>query len=163
MCLNIVGPMLNASPTTALRLLTVSDGGAWDKAWAAAVGEHIYATSFHDGYFDQPAANQWTQAAVTTCAKRPLGQFIPHVWALRSSLNATGRNIAISADEWGQSQILLLLLFVYFGYKTGLPAWLSMNGGAAGMHRGAGRRSESSTSVRRLLETGGFFRRPTCS
>jgi len=103
MCLNIVGPMLAKSPELPLRLLTVSDGGAWDQNWAAAVGKNIYATSFHAGYFNQPASSPstWTEAAVTNCAKHPYSAFLPEVWKLRESLDATGHTIAISADEWG--------------------------------------------------------------
>jgi alpha-L-arabinofuranosidase len=99
MLLAIVPSMLAASPRTPLRLLTVSAGGAWDAAWADAVGEHVYATSFHDGYMDEPKV--FTESAVTACAKRPRNDFMASVAALRKSLDATNRSIAISADEWG--------------------------------------------------------------
>jgi hypothetical protein len=73
-------------------------------AWADAVGSHVFATSFHDGYFNQPAT-PFTQAAVTACAMRPRPgsprSFMDGVAALRKSLDATGKQIAISADEWG--------------------------------------------------------------
>ena len=55
MLLNIVAPMLAASPKLPLRLLTVSAGTAWDNAWAAAIGGSVYATSFHDGCKDLDA------------------------------------------------------------------------------------------------------------
>ena len=101
MLMNIVPPMLKASSTGALRLLTVSAKGnaAWNAAWAAAVGEHIYASSFHNGYMTQPST--FTQSAVTACALRPRGSFMDSVAALRTTLDKTGRIIAISADEWG--------------------------------------------------------------
>ena len=99
MLLNIVEPMIKASTSGPLRLLTVSGGTAWDKAWAAAVGDHVFATSFHDGYMNQPRT--FTQSAVTACAKRPRGDFMGAVAALRKTLDSTGKIIAISADEWG--------------------------------------------------------------
>lgn len=96
---NVVQPMLNASPALPLRLLTVSGSTSWNKAWAEAVGEHIYATSFHAGYMNQPRS--FTQEAVTACAKRPQNDFVGLLKNLRQALNATGKDIAISADEWG--------------------------------------------------------------
>ena len=98
MLLNVVSPMLEASPIP-IRLLTVSGSTAWNTAWANAVGDHIFATSFHDGYMNQP--QEFTQEAVTTCAMRPRGDFMNSVASLRKTLNATGKTIAISADEWG--------------------------------------------------------------
>ena len=101
MLLNIVGPMLAASPDHALRLLTVSGTVAWDDAWAAAIGDRVYATSFHNGYLTQPADHLVTEEAVTACAVRPKGDFMASVRTLRTELDATGKNIMISADEWG--------------------------------------------------------------
>jgi hypothetical protein len=102
MLVNIVAPMLKASPTP-IRLLTVSGKPSWNKAWADAVGSHIFATSFHDGYHNQPP--KFTQASVTACAMRPRpgapASFMDAVAGLRKSLDATGKTIAISADEWG--------------------------------------------------------------
>jgi len=102
MLLNIVAPMLKASPAP-IRLLTVSGSVAWNKAWADAVGAHIFATSFHDGYHNQPVI--FTQKSVTACAMRPRPgapqSFLDAVAALRKSLDATGKKVAISADEWG--------------------------------------------------------------
>jgi len=102
MLLNIVAPMLKASPSP-IRLLTVSGSVAWNKAWADAVGAHIFATSFHDGYHNQPVL--FTQKSVTACAMRPRPgapqSFMDAVAALRESLDATGKKVAISADEWG--------------------------------------------------------------
>ena len=99
MLVNVVNPMLAASTSGPLRLLTVSGSVAWNAAWAEAVGEHIYASSFHDGYMHQPRT--FTEQAVTTCAMRPRGDFMGAVGALRKTLDKTGRKIAISADEWG--------------------------------------------------------------
>jgi hypothetical protein len=98
MLTNVVAPMLKAS-STELRLLTVSGSVQWNAAWAEAVGDHIYASSFHDGYYNQPRT--FTQAAVTVCAKRPRTDFMNAVAALRTTLDKTGKKIAISADEWG--------------------------------------------------------------
>ena len=99
MLVNIVEPMLKASPALPLRLLTVSGSVPWNQAWAEAVGDHVFATSFHDGYMNQPRT--FSQNAVTACAKRPRGDFMNAVRSLRSSLDATNKTIAISADEWG--------------------------------------------------------------
>eukprot|EP01044_Picomonas_judraskeda_P004752 COSAG03_NODE_426_length_8006_cov_75.576957_3_plen_301_part_00 len=99
MLLNIVEPMLKASPALPLRLLTVSGSVPWNQAWAEAVGDHVFATSFHEGYMSQPRT--FSQNAVTACAKRPRGDFMDAVRSLRSSLDATNKTIAISADEWG--------------------------------------------------------------
>ena len=99
MLLNIVEPMLKASPALPLRLLTVSGSVPWNQAWAEAVGDHVFATSFHEGYMSQPRT--FSQNAVTACAKRPRGDFMSAVRSLRSSLDATNKTIAISADEWG--------------------------------------------------------------
>ncbi len=98
MLTNIVPPMLKASGTK-LRLLTVSGSVQWNAAWAEAVGDHIYASSFHDGYF--PLSGSFTQTAVTLAAKRPRTEFMKDVAALRTTLDKTGKKIAISADEWG--------------------------------------------------------------
>ena len=99
--LKMMNSVLKASSTGALRLLTVSGSVQWNAAWAEAVGEHIYASSFHDGYHNQPPSTAWTQQAVTDCAMWPRGQFMDNVAVLRKTLDKTGKKIAISADEWG--------------------------------------------------------------
>eukprot|EP00040_Diaphanoeca_grandis_P035344 m.222056 g.222056 ORF g.222056 m.222056 type:complete len:1073 (+) comp33360_c0_seq3:76-3294(+) len=102
MLLNIVQPMLDKSPSLPLKLLTVSASASWNKAWISSIGEHVAATSFHAGYMNQPSLGQWTEQAVTTCAKRPQSDFINLLTELRATLDiANGSHIAISADEWG--------------------------------------------------------------
>jgi hypothetical protein len=66
--------MLQASPSLAIRLLTVSAGGSWDDAWATAIGDHVYATSFHDGYLNEPKV--FTEESVTECAMHPKTGFL---------------------------------------------------------------------------------------
>ena len=95
---NLLEPILLASPHP-LRLFTVSGSRKWNYAWAEAIGDHVYATSFHGGYFPQPTI--FNRSAVTACAMRPRGEFLDSVRYLRAQLDATGKSISISADEWG--------------------------------------------------------------
>lgn len=98
----LVQPMLAASPDFPIQLLTVSGGTRdWDAAWANAVGDQVFATSFHDGYFNEPSGPDFSEGAVTTCTMRPRDQLIQAVYGLREELNSTNKTIAISLDEWG--------------------------------------------------------------
>ena len=87
-----------------LRLLVVHGsrgGAAWDASWLAAVGSRVFATSYHNGYHDQPPV--FSAAAVTAAAKAPLATFVPALRQCRAALNESynGTHVAISADEWG--------------------------------------------------------------
>ena len=98
----LVPKLLAASPTLPLRLLTVAtDSEAWNQAWIAAAGPHVYATSSHTGYMDQP--RPFSPEAVTACARRPRSGWLQQLRALRAQLDrhSPAHTIAISADEWG--------------------------------------------------------------
>jgi len=97
----VIPPMKAASPTIALRLFAVAYQAEWNAEWLAAVGDDIYATSLHDGYFNQPAGETWSEEAVTACAKRPTAGFVPALATLRKQLDASNHTVMISADEWG--------------------------------------------------------------
>ena len=87
-----------ASPLLQLRLLVVH--AQWDATWLAAVGPHVFATSYHQGYYNQPVV--FSAAAVTETAKAPLAKFVPGMYSCRQDLNKSGgAHVAISADEWG--------------------------------------------------------------
>jgi alpha-L-arabinofuranosidase len=112
MVLKLAPAMLKASPQLPLRLFAVAGDAAWNAAWAAAVGDNIYATSSHAGYTEQPrTSDDWTAEKITAAVKRPLGEFLTSLEQLQNSLNSTGKNIVISADEWGLGSPWLVKTF----------------------------------------------------
>ena len=103
MLVRLVPAIVAASPATPLRIFAVSASVGWNEAWAKEVGPHVYATSDHSGYFDQPKSpTEWTPEAVTACVKYPRAGFVSSLRALRATLDASGAaNVGISADEYG--------------------------------------------------------------
>lgn len=90
--------MLAVDPS--VRLLTVEGGAAWDRAWGAAAGPSIHATSYHAGYYGPSPS---TPEGFVEAAKHPTVAFVPGAAKLRQQLSADARtaHVLISADEWG--------------------------------------------------------------
>lgn len=102
----IIPAMMAAAPMgPKLNFFAVDGPDDFTRAWAGVpdIGNHIYATSYHGGYMDQPAV--FDEESVTACAKRPRGDFLKSLQDLRKSLdsmtNPNNHTLALSADEWG--------------------------------------------------------------
>eukprot|EP00656_Telonema_subtile_P044033 TRINITY_DN5032_c0_g1_i2.p1 TRINITY_DN5032_c0_g1~~TRINITY_DN5032_c0_g1_i2.p1 ORF type:complete len:508 (-),score=95.63 TRINITY_DN5032_c0_g1_i2:172-1596(-) len=104
---SIIPALLAKDPQ--LEFIVVGAGGqapwspGWDQDYVQAVGSQLTAASWHAGYGAQPAPSGWTADAVATSARWPSIGFEPSLVDIRTSLNTSGANIAISADEWGLS------------------------------------------------------------
>ncbi len=90
----LVPRLLAVDPTLELIAGGGSTDAAWTRAWLAAVGEHVFAASDHDGYADRSSGG----ADATT----PDAQFVSALRELRATLDANGSSrVLIAADEWG--------------------------------------------------------------
>lgn len=99
----LVPAMLAVDPT--LRLSAVEAGAAWDTAWASdpAVSPFISLTSFHGAYSNSgPDGSPVEPQDFIDQATEP-DTVLPSSFAsLRSLLDVSGgKNVSISADEWG--------------------------------------------------------------
>eukprot|EP00937_MAST-01D_sp_MAST-1D-sp2_P002767 g2767.t1 len=133
MLTRVVAGMEAASPGLPLRLLVVH--AAWDAKWLAAVGDHVFATSYHNGYHDQPPV--FSAAAVTAAAKAPLSTFVPALKGCRADLNKSGgAHVAISADEWGLGppwKVSAGFSVAHALYAAGFLGAITREGPAAGL------------------------------